>query len=414
MLYRFIRIWVIAISEFNKDKCGEKASALTYFSVLSIVPVLALAFGIATLFGLEQYLNNELSKYFAGQEDVLKYMLTFAQKMLSTSSGGIISGISAVFLIYAVGRLMNNIEVAFNHIWNTKKGRSLRRKVTDYISVILLGPLILIISNSLSFYISTSIEGLTTTISLLGYFKPMMLVFIKLVPYVLMWFLLFLFYIVFPNTLVKSTPALVAGVLAGTVYQFMQFLWLGGQVYLSRYSVIYGSFAALPLFLIWLQISWMILLFGAEFAFAIQNVNNWSHDTEALRMNMKSKRKITLLVLKKIISFFLENDRAVGFEELCQRMNIPRRFIREVLEELVESGVVSRMVNEQDDDEYFQPGMDVQKIDVYTVFERMGKKGLDYLPQEEMNESYKTVSQAIAEMDEDLRKSTSNKLIKDM
>ncbi|MEP4133014.1 MAG: YhjD/YihY/BrkB family envelope integrity protein, partial [Cyclobacteriaceae bacterium] len=105
-LYRQIRILMITFSEYEKDKCAEKASALTYFSLLSVVPVAAMAFGIATIFNLDQYLKSELERYFSGQQEVLDYTMKFADKMLSNSSGGIISGISAVFLIYAVARLL--------------------------------------------------------------------------------------------------------------------------------------------------------------------------------------------------------------------------------------------------------------------------------------------------------------------
>eukprot|EP01136_Pigoraptor_vietnamica_P006856 Opistho-1_new@40302 len=139
-LYRQIRIWLITLSEYESDKCAEKASALTYFSLLSVVPVVAMAFGIATIFSLDNYLKAELEKYFAGQQEVLEYTLDFADRMLSNSNGGVISGISAVFLIYAVARLLNNIEMTFNDVWNTKRGRSFKRKVTDYMSVIFLGP----------------------------------------------------------------------------------------------------------------------------------------------------------------------------------------------------------------------------------------------------------------------------------
>ena len=254
-LFQQLRIWVITISEFNKDKCGEKASALTYFSLISFVPVIAMAFGIAQSFGLDDYLERELQNYFNGQDDVYIFVKGFSDKMLANTSGGVITGISTVFLFYAVGRLLNNIEMSFNSIWNTKKGRTLKRKVTDYMSVILLGPIILIMSSSATVYITTSIESLTESISFIGFFKPVILFLIKLIPYTLIWFLLFLFYLVFPNTTVKLKPALIAGILAGTVYQIVQLLWVKGQVYLTTYSVVYGTFAALPLFLIWLQLS---------------------------------------------------------------------------------------------------------------------------------------------------------------
>ena len=409
-LFQQLRIWVITISEFNKDKCGEKASALTYFSLISFVPVIAMAFGIAQSFGLDDYLERELQNYFNGQDDVYIFVKGFSDKMLANTSGGVITGISTVFLFYAVGRLLNNIEMSFNSIWNTKKGRTLKRKVTDYMSVILLGPIILIMSSSATVYITTSIESLTESISFIGFFKPVILFLIKLIPYTLIWFLLFLFYLVFPNTTVKLKPALIAGILAGTVYQIVQLLWVKGQVYLTTYSVVYGTFAALPLFLIWLQLSWTILLFGAEFAFAVQSVGTWAYDNEKLTMNLKTKRKMTLLVLRKIVRHFEKHDDSISFEQICEELEVPRRFIREVLEDLVQSKLVRRLNNESEE-EILMPGMDIHKMDIYTVYDRLQDIGMGSLPQAYQNEGFKEIEHIIDDIDESFRSAQSNKKI---
>lgn len=413
IVYRVIRVWTIAISEFSKDKCGDKASALTYFSLLSVVPVLAMAFGIATIFGLEKFLKRELTNYFAGQQEVLNFALDFADNMLSTSSGGIISGISAVFLIYAVVRLLSNIEAAFNDVWDTQRGRTLKRKITDYMSVILLGPIILILSSSATAYIATSIENLTESIELLGFFKPVILFLIKLIPYTLIWFLLFLMYVVFPNTSVKIRPALIAGVLAGTAYQLTQFAWIEGQVYLSRYSVIYGSLAILPLFMIWLQLSWTIILFGAEFSFALQNVRNWSYDSQDLEITKKAKRRLTLLIMKTIIREFAEKDEPLSFDSLCKQITLPRRFVKEIVRDLELAKLILR-VDTVEDEELYVPGLDINKIDVFTVFDALENRGLNNLPQQEKNEGYQEISEVITNLDKSIKESPANRLLKDL
>ncbi|MEQ8679453.1 MAG: YihY/virulence factor BrkB family protein, partial [Cyclobacteriaceae bacterium] len=169
-LYRQLRILMITFSEFQKDKCSEKASALTYFTMLSIVPVVAMAYGISTAFGMEDYLKSELRTFLAGQpEEVVNNILEWSTNMLSGASGGLISGISSVFLIYAVARLLNEIEVAFNDIWGTEKGRSLKRKLTDYMSVIFLGPLILILSGTVTVFITSQMEIFTQSLDFLGF-----------------------------------------------------------------------------------------------------------------------------------------------------------------------------------------------------------------------------------------------------
>ncbi len=412
ILYRQLRILMITFSEFQKDKCPEKASALTYFSLLSVVPVVAMAYGIATAFGLEKYLMDELELYLSGQGEVLDYIMTFSNQMLTTANGGLISGISSVFLLYAVARLLNNIELAFNDIWATEKGRSLKRMLTDYMSVIFLGPIILILSGTVTVFITGQMESLTESIGFLGFLKPGILFLIKLIPYTLIWFLLFLVYIVFPNAPVKIKAALIAGIIGGTIYQLLQLGWIEGQVFLSKYNAIYGTFAALPLFLIWLQLSWMVLLFGAELAFAIQNVSSWSYDNEELHINMRTRRKLTLLVMKRIIVHFEKMQGPISFEKLSGELIVPHRFVREVLNELENSGLILRV--KSDDDELFVPGLDINKIDIATVLAKLEQIGLDNLPQQNQNKEFGVMDDAIEEITAVIKKAPANKLLKDL
>ncbi len=403
---------MITFSEFEKDKCAEKASALTYFSLLSIVPVVAMAYGISTAFGMEDYLMDELSLYFSGQGEVLEKIIEYSKKMLSEASGGLISGISLVFLIYAVVRLLNNIEVAFNDIWATEKGRSLKRKLTDYMSVIFLGPLILILSGTVTVFITSQIESFTQSIDILGFVKPGILFLIRLIPYTLVWFLLFLVYIVFPNAPVKIRAALIAGIIAGSFYQLLQLGWIEGQVFLSKYNAIYGTFAALPLFLIWLQLSWMILLFGAELTFAIQNVTSWSYDNEHLQINLRTRRKLTLLIMKHIITDFVKTEAPVSFNKVTSDLVIPHRFVREVYNDLEKAGLIVRVKN--DEEEQYVPGMDINKIDIATVISKLEEMGLDNLPQQHQNKEFGVIDRSISSLSEAIRNAPANKLLKEL
>ena len=192
ILYQQLRVWIIAFAEFKKDKIIDKASALTYFSLLSIVPVIAMAFGIAKGFGLEDRLEAELdSLLFGGQTDVLDQVLEFSKKMLVEADGGVISGISFLFLLYAVLRLMFNIELAFNDIWDTKS-RSWQRKVSDYISIVLLGPLFVILSSSATVFVTSAVQTLSRDIEILGVLQPAILFALKFTPYVIISILLML------------------------------------------------------------------------------------------------------------------------------------------------------------------------------------------------------------------------------
>ncbi|MEQ8556150.1 MAG: YihY/virulence factor BrkB family protein [Cyclobacteriaceae bacterium] len=412
-LYRQLRILMITFSEFQKDKCSEKASALTYFTMLSIVPVVAMAYGISTAFGMEDYLKSELRTFLAGQpEEVVNNILEWSTNMLSGASGGLISGISSVFLIYAVARLLNEIEVAFNDIWGTEKGRSLKRKLTDYMSVIFLGPLILILSGTVTVFITSQMEIFTQSLDFLGFVKPGILFLIRLIPYTLVWFLLFLVYIVFPNAPVKIKAALLAGIIAGSFYQLLQLGWIEGQVFLSKYNAIYGTFAALPLFLIWLQLSWMILLFGAELAFAIQNVTTWAYDNEDLNINLRTRRKLTLLIMKHVIKDFEKWEGPVSFSKLTTDLVIPHRFVREAVSDLENAGLIIRVKN--DDEEQYVPGMDINKIDIATVINKLEDMGLNNLPQQHQNKEFAAIDRTISSISETIRKAPANKLLKEL
>ncbi|MEQ8549910.1 MAG: YihY/virulence factor BrkB family protein [Cyclobacteriaceae bacterium] len=373
-LFRQIRILVITFKEYNDDKCVEKASSLTYYTLLSVVPVIAIAFGIATAFGLEGFLREELVIYFSGQQEVLEYMLDFADSALNNTSGGVISGISSVFLIYAVARLFHNIEVSFNSVWNTLKGRTLQRKLSDYMSIILLGPIILILSSTATVFITTQVEILTREFGLMGSIKGSIMFLINLIPYTLIWILFFLIYIIFPSTKVNAKPAFIAGVLAGTVYQLTQWAYITFQVGVSSYSTIYGSFAAFPLFLIWVNISWLIVLFGAEYAYAAQNVNRWKITNNSLRINYGLRKRLYLLLVKMVADNFRDGN-STSFQQIEEEINLPTHILSESIHELITFNLIVKL--DSDNEELYQPAFDIHQMNISNVLEKVENEGIE-------------------------------------
>jgi membrane protein len=408
--YQLLRIWIIAFAEFKKDKIVDKASALTFFTLLSIVPVIALAFGIATAFGLERFLVVELERYFTGQETILNNLLEFSKRMLQTADGGIISGISVVFLIYTVLRLMYNIELAFNDIWDTRS-RSWQRKIADYIAIALLGPLFVILSSSATIFFQGLVQTLTREIEILSYFKPAMLTLLKVMPFFIISILLMLLYLIFPNTRVKFKPAIIAALFGGLVFQATQYGWINGQVYLSRYNAIYGTFAALPLFMIYLQLSWLIVLFGAEFAYAVQNVNNWEYRYVGMQMSPSHRKKVTLLILRHLVKNFELGNKPLTISNLSLITQIPYRFIKNILRQLEDAGLVNRIYNEES--EIYQPAMDIDRIDLFTVLRKLDHVGFDDLKSNE-DEIYQEIEKLIEGVEDDIRKSKSNRRLAEL
>lgn len=409
ILFGFIRVWVIAIKEFIHDKCAEKASALTYFSMLSIVPVIAMMVAIANAFGVRELMEQELAKYLSGQEEVLDQVLPYADKMLTGSSGGVV-GFSIVFLIYTVIRLLMNIEAAFNDMWDIKHNRRWERKISDYVAVILLGPVLLIVASSATIFVKDTIQDFISSIEFLGQLKSGIFFLLKLLPYTILWLLLFGLYLIFPNTRVRFWPALFAGIVAGTLYQLNQQAFISLQFAFARYDAIYGSIAFLPLFLIWLQISWLIVLFGAEICYGVQYIDQWEMNSEKLKISLSHRKKLMLLLLYRVVKNFENGEGPFTLNQLAETVNIPRRYVVDICYELEKSKLITRV---NGDDVAYQPSFDINQMDLHTILTKYEIEGMgDFDPRK--SEAFQNIENALEEIREKWKNSSSNVLLKDL
>ena len=310
LLIKYLRIGILTVKGFFEDKCTLQASALTFYSLLSVVPVAAMLFGIAKGFGMEKRLEAILHEELSGHEEVLEKVMVFSQSLLQKAQGGVIAGIGVAVLFYTVLKLFSNIEHSFNDIWGVKENRSLVRKLGIYPSTMLVCPFLFIISTSVTGYISS---GLASISNYAGFINPVTNLFLSIIPYGVMWVLFTFIYILMPNTKVHFFSGMIAGIIAGTFYQLLQMFYIHIQVWAGSAGAIYGSFAALPLFLFWLQLSWFIVLFGAEISFAHQNVDTYEFEPDSLRISYKLKKLLTLRIMNLIIKSF---DVTLKFVEL--------------------------------------------------------------------------------------------------
>lgn len=412
-LYRWIKIFIITGKEIAKDKVFIQASALTYFSTLSIVPVIATIFGISKGFGFGKDLKGELGKFFKGQEAILEQSFVYAQNMLDNAKGGLIAGIGLVILIYVVMRLLNNIEAAFNTIWHIKQPRSWLRKFTDYFGIVVFAPILLFVSNSLTVFIRTQIAEISEEIEVLGFVEPIVIFFLNLSPYFVIWILFTLVYMIMPNTRVRFKSAMIAGVIAGTVFQLTQWGFITFQIGVSNYNAIYGSFAALPLFLIFTQISWTIVFIGGEISYAHQNVDRYIPDDSSMELSYDRKRKTVLLVMSLIVKNFENGEIPLTKVEVSDALQIPYRFVADVMNDLVHAGVLFRSNISQKEVDVYLPAIDIHKITVAYVFTKLDKDGLNSICARQndlMNKIDKTVDQILEEVID----SPANVLVKDL
>lgn len=412
LLVRVLRVLILGIRGFNQDKIQLRASALTYYSLMSVVPVLAMAFGIAKGFGLEELLQKELGKLFEGQEDVLNQSLSFAHSMLESTKGGAIAGIGFILLLYTVMRLLENIEASFNDIWGIQKPRAYVRKFTDYLTIMLVSPIFVITASSVTVFISSHVKQLTDSLSILQLVGPVIYFFLKFLPYVLIWILFTFIYIIMPNTKVNLKSAFVAGLVAGTCYQLLQWGYINFQIGVSRYNTIYGSFAALPLFMIWLQLSWQIILIGAKISFANQNVDNYDFATDKIHLSHSLKQLIALDISCLIIKRFYVGEQAYNLTEIANEIGAPARTAQEIINDLKECRIIAELKSFEKETTY-QPAQDTSRLTVGFILEAYNTLGDNNVELTKSSELTKLL-EATGNFKELVMKSDKNILLRDL
>jgi membrane protein len=410
---RIVRVIALAIRGFNENKCRFRASALTFYSLLSIVPIIALMFGIAKGFGLQKQVEEQLLAKMEGQKEVVAKVIDFSNAMLASTSGGVIAGIGVAFLFWTIISVLSNIENSFNDIWGVIKPRSFGRKFGDYLSIILVCPILLVISGSATIFVSSQVKLAAEEISLLqnlgqAFWLPM-----KLLPYVTIWVVFTFIFVFMPNTKVRFKSALIGGVTAGTVFQIVQWVYINFQIGVAGYGAIYGSFAALPLFLLWLQTSWLIVLFGAEVSFAHQNVETYEFEPDCLSVSKSFKKLLSLLIVQRLVKKFCNGEKPTYATGLSHELEIPIRLVRQILYELSESAVLSEVRYSKDREFAYQPAIDIEKITIKFVIDQLERQGTYDIPVAKLSELDK-LSNCLRQFGEVIEKSPANVLLKNL
>ena len=374
-----LRILLLAIRRFFEDKCELRASALTFYTLLSIVPVVAMAFGIANGFGLEKMLEVQLLAKFEGQPEVADRLLGFARSLLENTKGGAIAGVGVAVLFWSVIKVLGNIETALNDIWGIPLARTLGRKLVDYLSMMLISPVLLITASSVTVIVTTQITGIVEKLAFLGPAGGVIIFLIKLLPYTVIWFLFTFMYVFMPNTKVQLKSGIWGGILAGTIYQLTQFAYIKFQVGVSSYGAIYGSFAALPLFLAWLQLSWLIVLFGAEVSFAHQNVAAYEFAADCANLSHRFKRTVALFITSHCVKAFVHGQNAPSAEAIAQELEIPIRLVRSTIFELTEARILAEVHHGDLAEIGYQPGSPLDQMTIANIFGALDRHGADAL-----------------------------------
>lgn len=372
-LVRVLKVLVASIRSFWEDNISIRASALTLYTVLAIVPIVAIVFAVAKGFSIDMQLQQFLTDSLSDHKDIVVWVMEFADNALQNARGGVLAGVGIVVLLWSVISMLSNVESSFNYIWNVTTPRSWTRRLSNYISMMIVVPIVLVVVSSMSVSFLFKMDALEKAypfLETIGWFVRFL---IKLIPYLLMGLMLVAVYMVLPNTKVKFKSALIAGLVAGAILVLAQSLYLYSQVRISKYSAIYGSLAAIPLFLLWAKTSWLIVLFGAELSFAFQNIDSYDHENTSNKMSINDRILLSLLVTRMLAKNFKEGNSALTDEDISLKTGVPVRAIRMILRDLEASGIISEIMMKDDKEAAYQPAVDIHLLTVGYVQSRVEK-----------------------------------------
>lgn len=400
--------WLIILFDgVNKDKLFLRASALTYTTILSIVPFLAVAFSVLKGLGFQNttYIREILLEVAAGREQIVDTIIEYINKTNVSTLGAVGTG----FLFFTVISLLSNIENSFNIIWGAKRARPIGRKIADYVSVSLVFPVLIVVAIS----VTATLQNNEFVQSILSYsiMSRLYLLFLKALPYFAVWAALAFLYSFFPNTKVRLLPSLMGAVLAGTIWQIAQWFYVEFQVGVARSNAIYGSFAQLPIFLVWLYASWVIVLLGAEMCFTFQNFRLQDKESKYETLSEEERQRVGLALLIALAQNFLSKDRPPTMRELADRLELPRFLVEEILYILVEAGYVGRLENGSDETVSLIKSPDNIRIqDVVDYFTRRNYAGSD----EAVHEKFPNLMDAFTSLHGCLAESEHNVTLKEL
>ena len=366
-----VKVVVIAVRTFLDDKVMTKAAALTYSTLFAIVPILALIFAVARGFGFENIVTSLLQNGIIGENESLNAVMQFIDGYMQYVSSGAFIGIGLLFLLFSVYSLADGIESNLNAIWHVKKSRGMGRKITDYFSLILLIPIGIICLSGLS-VLASSIMSRMQGFQLLGGFVKFL---VFAMPYLLAGLIFTGFYIFMPNTKVKFKYAVIPGFIAGCLFQVLQQLYFSGQLALSSYNQIYGGFAALPLFLFWLNISWSIILFGCQLAYVSQNNDHFNYFKEPDKISRKHEDFYCLMVMSLICKRFNEHKPALTRKELADQLHIPLRYVVASLDTLTDAKLLETVLKGDEREPAYVPATDTKQLTVVKVLSAINNSG---------------------------------------
>jgi len=383
-LTRTGRVLLIAGRGFLRDRCLQQAAALTYGTIFSLPSVLAFAFAVAKGFHLygrlktgaiEPFLDSTFGERASGAAPELRQAVDQIFAYVEQSDLSALGGVALAFVLYSVLKLLGSVEGSLNHIWGVRRARTLLRRVSDYLAIVVVAPVFLLTAMAVTAFLESTSHALFPgeaaglaaealpaagtaagrTLALGG----------RLLPLMAVWFGLTFVYVTLPNTRVRLPAALLGGIVAGTVWQGIQVMHLAGQIQLARYNAIYSSFAAIPMLLMWIYLSWSIFLVGAELAFALQNEPAFTSMARTGKVDARYRERVAPRLAGRVVRAFLAGEPAPTGADLASALGVAPRTVTQVLDTLVAGGLLARASAEEDDG--YLPARDPATITVLDL-----------------------------------------------
>jgi membrane protein len=369
LIHWLLKMCVMVSRGFVENLVQLQAMALGFKTLVSLAPLLAVIFSILKGFGvhnrMEPALADALAPLGENGKEVTGYLIGFVDKM----SAGALGSIGLVTLFITVLSLMGTIEEAFNRIWHVRSARKLPRKFSDYLSVILVGPILMFAALTVTATLQSN--AFVQKLMALEPFGTVMLTMLRLVPYLTLWGAFTFFYVLIPNTRVKLKSAMVGGLVAALLWQTVGWGFAVFVASSTRYYAIYSSFAILLLFLLWLNVGWVIILLGAQVAYAHQNIRFYEGERELLAQSPAGREELGLQLMFLVGRNFFHGLDPLSVTELASRLYLPAGSVRDVMETFRECRLVLPLA----DDETFVLARDPQRIKVKEILDCVRNSG---------------------------------------
>ena len=371
--YRILQTIILFARGFKDKALNVRANSLSFSLLFAFVPMVAGVFAIARGFGFEELLQERISTSFLAEANIAPTIMEWVECYLETARGGLFLGIGLVVLIWAVYAFFNMLELSFNNIWNVKQSRSFGRRLSNYMVVLLLVPIMIILSSGISIFLNSA----ASASPVLQAIEPIRRVLLRLIPFVVASGVFTWIFIAIPNTKVRFLSAIIPGVIVGILFQLVQMFSVYLVMLFTRMSVVYGAFSAIPLILVWLHITCWLLLIGAELAFAIQNNDMFAYEKDLETMSRRYKDYIMLYLLSVIIRRFEAGESPQTAQKMAAEHQLPIRLVQQLLSRLEETSIVRRVYTEDEEEQAFVPALDTKSITVEMVIGRISAQGTE-------------------------------------